>query len=290
VISSRDESIVVVVSGAGSGLGRALAIALAQQGARLALCGRTGERLAETAELASSAGASVVMWHAFDIADVSGACNFADEVGARFGRIDGLINNAGILGEVGPITTVELDRWAEGLRTNVTGTATMTATFAPLLQTSRPGSIVNLSGAGIGGPSAPERVSSYVVSKAAIVALTEVLARELAPVRVNVVAPGAVDTGFNNAVLDAGESVAGSRLTASVKAQIAAPFPTKPFLDLVLWLLSEDSSWITGRLLSARWETPAALRANRPAIERSDLYRLRRIDGVMFESVEEAER
>ncbi|MEI7624366.1 MAG: SDR family NAD(P)-dependent oxidoreductase, partial [Actinomycetes bacterium] len=215
----------VVVSGAGSGLGRALAVALAQGGGRVALCGRTAESLEQTAALAIDAGADDVMWQALDVADSEGARRFSAAVAERFGVVGGLVNNAGSLGAIGPISDIDLSEWEVGLRTNVVGTATMTSVFAPLLASAPQASIINLSGAGIGGAGNPERVSSYVASKAAIVALTEVWSRELAPVRVNAVAPGAVDTGFNNRVLEVGEQKAGTDLVKSVEAQVAAPFP-----------------------------------------------------------------
>lgn len=276
----------VVVSGAGSGLGRALAVRLAERGDRLALCGRTPATLEETAALTADAGAADVVWHPFDVADALEAARFAEVVGERFGHINGLVNNAGTLGAIGTISSVDLEEWSAGLRTNVVGTATMTASFARLLGSSvMPGSIINLSGAGIGGPGGPDRVSSYVASKAAIVALTEAFARELAPVRVNAVAPGAVGTSFNAGVLSAGPEIAGSELVDAVRAQESAPVPMQPFLDLALWLLSPASAWMTGRLLSARWECPERLEMSRFSIEESDRYRLRRIDAVMFDEV-----
>jgi len=275
----------VVVSGAGSGLGRALVVALAQGGGRVALCGRTAESLEQTAALAVEAGADDVMWQALDVADSEGARKFSAAVAERFGVVGGLVNNAGSLGAIGPISDVDLDEWGAGLRSNVVGTATMTSVVAPLLASAPQASIVNVSGAGIGGSSSPQRVSSYVASKAAIVALTEVWSRELAPIRVNAVAPGAVDTGFNNRVLEVGEQRAGTDLVKSVEAQVAAPFPMQPFIDLTLWLLSEQSAWVSGRLLSARWETSQSIEAARPEIENSDLYRLRRADGVLFDAV-----
>lgn len=278
----------VVVSGAGSGLGRALVLRLAERGDRLALCGRTAATLEETASLAVGAGAADVIWRALDVADAVEAARFAGIVEERFGHVDGLVNNAGTLGAIGTIESVDLDEWSAGLRTNVVGTATMTASFARLLRSSAmPGSIINLSGAGIGGAGGPDRVSSYVASKAAIVALTEAFARELAPIRVNAVAPGAVGTSFNSGVLRVGVGVAGTDLVESVRAQESAPVPMEPFLDLASWLLSTDSSWMSGRLLSARWESRESLEKTRSSIERSDRYRLRRIDAVMFDALEE---
>lgn len=276
-----------VVSGAGSGLGRELALALARRGDRLALCGRTEATLEETAALATAAGATDVTWATVDVADATVVRSFAAAVRDRFGSVDGLVNNAGTLGAIGPIVDVDLSEWSAGLHTNVVGTATMIAAFEPMLHVSPIASIVNLSGGGIGGAGMPERVSSYVASKAAIVALTETLSRELSPVRVNAVAPGAVDTAFNARVLEVGANLAGEALVESVRAQVAAPFPMDPFVDLVSWLLSTASTWLSGCLLSARWETPMSIEDSRSQVEGFDRFRLRRIDGVMFDAVME---
>ena len=131
------------------------------------------------------------------------------------------------------------------------GTASCCAAFAPLLAVAGGGSIVNLSGGGIGGPNPPERISAYASAKAGVVVLTEVLARELAPlgVRINAVAPGPVATGFMAEVLEGGPGVAGPELFERTVAQQADPEPTDALRALVFFLLSPRSAGVTGRFL-----------------------------------------
>jgi NAD(P)-dependent dehydrogenase (short-subunit alcohol dehydrogenase family) len=147
------------------------------------------------------------------------------------------------------------------------------------------GSIINFSGAGVGGPNPPGRMSSYTASKAAIVALTEVLGVELAPhgVRVNAIAPGAIATSFMRPVLDGGPQIAGDALYDQIAHGQGNPTPIEPTLALVRFLLSPASVHVSGRFLSARWDDPATLVAAAVAGSRRTL---RRIDDALFTEIE----
>ena len=144
------------------------------------------------------------------------------------------------------------------------------------------GRLLALSGGGIGGPRPLGRASAYTASKAAVCALVEVLAVELAGsgVTANALAPGAVPTGFMDAAADAGPGVAGDDLFAA--ATDTTPAELGGLFDLVTYLGSERSSWLSGRLLSARWDTIESLERDRSEIERGSRLRLRRIDADLF--------
>jgi NAD(P)-dependent dehydrogenase (short-subunit alcohol dehydrogenase family) len=154
------------------------------------------------------------------------------------------------------------------------------------------GSIVNLSGGGIGGPGVPPRASAYTSSKAAVAVLTETLAGELAGtgVRVNAVAPGNTPTGFMREVLAVGPDRAGSALFETARSQDREHPEPIGLEAMVLFLLSDDAAWVTGRLLSARRDPIDSLVARRAVIERSSLYRLRRIDADLYHEASEMEQ
>jgi NAD(P)-dependent dehydrogenase (short-subunit alcohol dehydrogenase family) len=145
---------------------------------------------------------------------------------------------------------------------------------------------VNLSGGGIGGPHVLERASAYTASKAAVVMLTETWAAELRPlgVRVNAVAPGSVPTGFMAEVLGSGPERASTSLYEEAVQQQAQPQPSSlPELErLLLFLLSDESSWLTGKLISAHRDPVEALVARRAKLESSSLLMLRRIDDALY--------
>jgi 3-oxoacyl-[acyl-carrier protein] reductase len=150
----------------------------------------------------------------------------------------------------------------------------------------RSGKIVNLAGGGVGGPGVAPRVSAYASSKAAVVQLTESLARELADdgVQVNAIAPGAVVTEMTAAVVAAGPEKAGQELyERTLKQRQSGGEPPDLAAKLVVWLASDASGALTGKMLSAKWDKVEAIDA--ATANRSSLFALRRIDGALFDEV-----
>ena len=270
-----------IITGGGRGIGRFTAEALAERGADLALCARTADELEETADAIERRTSRRPAIFCIDVADRPTVRRFVTEAAERIHPLGLVINNAAVLGPVGPIVEVDLDEWVRTLAVNVGGAAAITAAAAPLMPGG--GAIVNLSGGGIGGPGMAPLLSAYTTAKAAVVALTEALAGEFAPlgITVNAVAPGAVKTRFMEPVIAAGERL--GALYETTVAQRQASTPLAPFVELVCYLASPAGRWLTGRLLSARWDTVEDLEANRASIESGSLLRLRRIDGVLFE-------
>lgn len=285
---------VCVVSGGSRGLGRSVAHLLAGQGAAIAICAR-GERELRTAaeELRRDHGREVFAG-ALDVRDARAVAEFADATERELGASFALINNAAVLGPVGAIDEIDLDEWTRALEINVAGVVNMCAAFAPQMARAGGGAIVNLSGGGIGGPGVPDRVSAYTTSKAGVVMLTETLARELIPsaIRVNAIAPGPLPTGFLRAVLEAGPQAVSDELFAMATATAGSATGDfdgvdEPLASLLLFLLSDESSWLTGKLVSARWETVEGLQVAAEEIRKTSLFTLRRIDGTLFGQTDE---
>lgn len=278
---------VYVVTGASRGLGRATATHLASGHANLAICARTKDALDATAQACRALG-STVHAEVLDVADADAVRSFADRVEERLGPARGLVNNAGLLGPVGPIDRVDMDEWREALLVNVAGVANSCAGFVPQMRRSGGGSIVNLSGGGLGGPGVQSFLSAYTSSKAAVAVLTETLAADLMAdgIRVNAVAPGGLATELMRPVLAAGSEAAGEALySTAVKiyetARASDDIPVD-FATLLDFLLSPGSAWLTGRLLSAKWETVERLLDARDRIATTSLFALRRIDDALY--------
>ena len=273
---------VVLITGGGRGLGLELARAFAGAGDRLVLCGRDVVTLeAAHDELGAAAGADCVACDVGEPADVERLVSGTLE---RHGRIDVLVNNAGLYGPVGPVTDNDPGAWLEACRVNLFGVFLTTHHVGRAMIAQGGGAIVNLSG---GGGTAPKpRYSSYAASKAGVLRLTENAAVELEPhgIRVNAIAPGFIATRIHEATLAAGEASGELEL---VKAKIAegGDDPRKA-AELALFLAGEEAEGITGRLFSAifdDWKNPAVrekLRASK------HLFTLRRIDDFMFEEIE----
>ncbi len=230
---------VAVVTGASSGMGREIAVAMAAAGARVALVGRSEERLAETAgEIAAAAGESLSV--PVDLTGDRAAEEVVEAVTAGFGGIDCMVHGAGIF-EVGPVdeSLEMLDRqWL----TNVRAPYRLTVAALPALRHSRGNVIFFSSIAGkVGFPAA----AAYCVTKGAVELATKSLAVEEAPngVRVNAIAPGNVETPMN-AHLMAEPAYLEAMLAATPLGRNGRPADIVP---LVLLLASGEGSWITGQ-------------------------------------------
>ncbi len=278
----------VVVTGAGRGLGAALARHFAQLGHPVAMCARTPTALEQVAAELRDLGVAATAV-AVDVTDAGGIAAFAARVADELGPSGAVINNAGILGPVGPVDQIDLAQWRNALDVNVVGALNVTAAFVPQMESAGGGAVVNLSGAGIGGRGTYGNISAYTTTKGALVTLTEALAKELAArnIRVNAIAPGGLATGFMDPAIDTAPGVVDDSLRAMALALRPAGEPTAIELDanlveLMSFLVSNESSWLTGKLLSARWDNVAALTASRDQLATTSRLNLRRIDDTMF--------
>jgi 3-oxoacyl-[acyl-carrier protein] reductase len=202
------------------------------------------------------------------------------------GRVDVLVNNAGTYGWIGPLVDADPAEWRRTVEVNLLGTVYASRAVLPLFRDQRWGRIVNLAGAGIGGPSIPPRISAYAASKAAVVQFTESLAKEVAPwnVQVNAIAPGAVTTAITEAVIAAGSERAGREFyERSVRQKEQGGDAPELAARLAVHLASDECK-LTGKLLSAKWDKLDSVDAEQA--NRGSLFALRRIDGVLFAEVE----
>jgi 3-oxoacyl-[acyl-carrier protein] reductase len=181
---------VALITGAATGIGRAAAVALATAGYDVAINYSRSEAAArETAALSKAQGAKTLLFQC-DVSDDPSVRKMLAAVETEFGRLDGLVNNAGITSNVRPgdFEGMTAEEWDRVFAVNVRGMFQVTRAAAPLLKAAR-GSVVNT--ASIVGLRPGPQPLPYAASKAAVVSLTKLLALNLAPdVRVNAVAPG----------------------------------------------------------------------------------------------------
>jgi NAD(P)-dependent dehydrogenase (short-subunit alcohol dehydrogenase family) len=272
---------VAIVTGAGRGIGRTIAEWLAAEGADLVLVSRTVAEVDELASRLVAVHGVRALGRAVDVARPHDVATAIDEAVAVLGPISVAIANAAILGPVGVLAATDPARWTHTLEVNVAGTANVVRCVVPSMIERGHGRIVTLSGGGVGGPRPAERVSAYVASKAAVIALTEAVAHELpAGVTINAIAPGAVPTTFMQEVVERGPEVAGPALHATAAARDEPDL--EPLRRLLLYLVAGDSTHVSGCCLSARWDDPAALAELGPALGASSRFRLRRIDEDLY--------
>ena len=268
---------VAVITGAGRGIGRAIALAYTREGAKLVLAARNESELQEVASAVSELGGEAVAAPT-DVITQDGTERLAHTAVERFGRIDVLVNNAGISGPVGPLQGNDIADWVNTISVNLTGTFLVCRAVIPVMLEQSGGKIINLSGAG--ATNAWSNMSAYCSSKAAVVRLTEVLAQELdgKGITVNALGPGSVHTSmWDKMTEEAAQAGAdfihqlGLRVTSGGGASI------DECAELAVWLASDESGALTGRLISASTDDFRGLPARIGEIMGGDAYTLRRV-------------
>ena len=268
---------VAIITGAGRGIGQAIAQAYAREGARLVLAARSQPELEQTAAAIAKTGAQAIAVPT-DVTDPAQAERLASAALTRFGRIDLLVNNAGISGPVGPLQDNDIAQWAETISVNLTGTFLVCRAVIPIMLRQGGGKIINLSGAG--AANAWSNLSAYCASKAAVVRLTEVLAQELAPqnITVNALGPGSVHTSmWDQMTQDAARAGADFIHRLGLQVTSGGGAPIAECAELAVWLASQESANLTGRLISATTDDFRNLPPRIPQIMATDTATLRRI-------------
>lgn len=186
----------MIITGASSGIGQATALELAKQGARLSLLARNSEKLAQVSSQAKTNGAPEVLELETDIRDETQVARAINATLNQFGRIDILINSAG-LSLNGAVAGYSLNDWQTVLETNLTGTFLMCRSVLPTMKQQHRGQIINISsGAGRNGI---KNLAAYCASKFGVIGFTESLAQEVRSnhIRVAALLPGSVATNFS---------------------------------------------------------------------------------------------
>lgn len=188
---------VVLVTGAGDGIGAAAARAFAAHGATVILLGRTVRKLEDVYDAIEQAGGPQPAIYPMNLegATFSDCQNMATTIETEFGRLDGLLHNAAMLGTLTPVEQYDMDLWTRVLQINLTAPFMLTRACLPLMRESQDASIIFTSAAVGREPRA--YWGAYAVSNAGIESLSAVLADEVeayAPIRVNSIDPGPVRT------------------------------------------------------------------------------------------------
>jgi NAD(P)-dependent dehydrogenase (short-subunit alcohol dehydrogenase family) len=277
------DSRVIVITGGSQGIGAEIARTCVSEGATVVICARNLAALELTLNELKSLSSKDHNLYTLDVSKRNQVQGFARWCSARFHRIQGLVNCAGIYGPIGKTHRLSLTKFVEAIQINFLGTVYMCHAFIPLLGSETRKKIVNFSGGGAATPF--PNYSAYATSKAAIVRFTENLAAELTEesVDVNCVAPGFVITRLHQKTLEAGPEVATAAFYENTKKQmVSGGVPAEKAARLTLFLLSPESDNITGKFLSASWDPWQEKEFQQRLRMDKDLATIRRIDNKTF--------
>ncbi|TCP97317.1 NAD(P)-dependent dehydrogenase (short-subunit alcohol dehydrogenase family) [Cricetibacter osteomyelitidis] len=228
-----------IVTGAASGIGLAIAVRLAELGANVIITGRNAETLNEAAKAHQNLTALAV-----DVGNTDGVKTLLGEVAHRFGRLDIIVNNAG-MAPVTPIGEQTLEEFDRVFNINVRAVVDLTRQALPMLKASK-GRIINISSAVANQPL--PNMSVYSASKAALKTLTAVWAKELAKdgIRVNSVAVGPIETPIYEKTDLTPEQAQAHKDRVTALIPLGYFGQPKDIADVVAFLSGEQSAYITG--------------------------------------------
>jgi 3-oxoacyl-[acyl-carrier protein] reductase len=219
---------VAVITGGGRGIGKAIALAYAREGAKLAICARTGSEVEQTAKEIRLIKAEAEGW-VCDVSVEESVKELIKHVIEKFGRIDILVNNAGVMTRPVPTPELEIKKWDYTMAVNLRGPFLMCQAVLPIMMKQKSGSIINVSSM-IGRGAYPNFIA-YATSKWGLEGFTQTLAAEVTSshIRVNSVEPGVVAT------------------------KLTGYFGSKPesVTEVFVYLASDEAKGVTGKMLSS---------------------------------------
>jgi NAD(P)-dependent dehydrogenase (short-subunit alcohol dehydrogenase family) len=219
---------VALITGAGRGIGKAIAQAYAREGARLALCARTGAELDQAVNELRTLNAEAEGW-VCDVSLAEPVQQFVAAAQKKFARIDVLVNNAGVMTRPTPLAELDVKKWDYTIAVNLRGPFLVTQAVLPIMTRQRAGSIINVSSSI--GRAAYANFAAYAASKWGLEGFTQTVAAEArsSHIRVNSVEPGYVATKLTGYHGSKPESVT----------------------DVFVYLASDESKGVTGKMLSS---------------------------------------
>jgi 3-oxoacyl-[acyl-carrier protein] reductase len=241
---------VALVTGASRGIGRAIALALAAEGARVAMGGRDGTALDDAAAAAKAAGDADVFTIIGDLSALPGVTRAVDATTQRFGRIDILVNNAGAI-RGGDFFKIPDEQWMDDWKLKLLGYIRMARAVMPIMQRQGGGRIVNVVGAAARNPS-PGYLTGGAAN-AALINFTKGLADLGAPanILVNAVSPAATRTARWDSLI-AQQAAAAGKTPSQMQAEAEGDYPLgriarpEDIADVVCFLVSARAAFITG--------------------------------------------
>lgn len=199
-MSTNTESKVVLITGASSGIGEATARVLARKGHRLVIGARRTDRLEALAKQLNEEGGSVE-FASLDVTDLEDVRAFAGLALEKFGRIDVIVNNAGVM-PLSPLEALKIDEWNQMIDVNIRGVLHGIAAALPVMKKQGSGQVINVSS--IAGHQVWPTCAVYSATKYAVIAISDGLRQENSDIRVTVISPGVTTSELAHTITDPG--------------------------------------------------------------------------------------
>ena len=233
-----------IVTGAGTGIGRAIALALAREGAKVAVAGRRREKLGEVAQAIRQAGGEALVT-VCDVSSEADSYRAVKDAEEAFGLVNVLVNNAGAL-SVSTVESISVEEWDRLMATNLKGPFLMSRAVLPAMRQAGGGAIVNV-GSVLGLVAMKDR-AAYCASKGGVTMLTKAMALDHAQekIRVNCICPAIVETDLIRELFSKSEEGRRARDIRLATLPLGKFGKPDDIAELAVFLASEESSWMTG--------------------------------------------
>ena len=271
---------VTIITGASAGIGFEVAKSFVKNGSNLVICSRNLKRIKNSFKKLKKIKKEKqkIFYLKTDISSQKQVKRLVNFTIRKFKKIDILINNAGIYGPKGFIEKINWNHWIKTVQINLFGSILLCREVIPHFKKYNKGKIIQLSG---GGAAAPlPRISAYTVSKVGIVRFVENLSQELKGynIDINSVAPGTINTKMLSEILKAGPKKIGNHAyKKALKQKKLGGSSYEEACNLILFLGSNYSNGISGKLISAIWDDWNNWPNYKSMLSKSDLFTLRRI-------------
>lgn len=278
------DSKIIIITGGSLGIGLETAKTCASEGAIVVIAARDRKNLKKAIQQLNKISKNKHFSYSVDVGKYNEVKSFASWCLKRFpGGIHGLVNCAGVYGPIGKTHEISMKEFSTAIQINFLGTVYMCHEFIPLLRSVSRKKIINYSG---GGAAAPfPNFSAYATSKVAIVRFTENISKELIDNNfdINCIAPGFVITRLHQDTLAAGFEAATPGFLENTKKQIEnGGVPPEKAAKLTVFLLSSESDGITGKFISAPWDSWQEKTYQNNLRTDPDFATIRRIDNKIF--------
>lgn len=279
--TTKNRIITAVITGGARGIGLEIAKEMVDQGVRVVICSRTKSDIEKALKILNRRE-KVAFGKICDVSSLRDCKELIAFAEKKLQKIDILVNNAGIYGPINSFEKVNLIDFKKTIEINLMGMVYCSYFVIPIMKRNGNGKIINLCGAGVGGNTLP-KFAAYFTSKFAVAGFTEVLSDELKEknIQVNAISPGPVNTYLNKYLIEQGPEKSGREIyDSAIQQQKAGGLPPALVTKLITYLISPQANYITGRLLSAKWNPPEKLR-NIKSFS-NNLYKLRKINEELF--------